>query len=288
MKLQVEIDCKVREIRGLFVRDRRHPPLGPCSSGVGHVAGGCARQTVAVQRPGGEQRVKPVVDDGRLRHHDARAQEFVKATRPKDMDYMAVGITPPARSLKPKKADAVKQAGGRPDCDARPKRPSGGHPQHPARHCNGRPPPKSRRSDESNQRLRNVITGRSWPEVRRMKQTKGSALLAAMVLKNAATTLSRTVLRVIFSRIGHDGFPPDQAAAALRFEQVNQSRPPPAMAAPTSSISAWAILTSPRPSTSSKSWSRRPASRARTAIPLPRGSAACAAPRPGITTAASA
>ena len=33
----------------------------------------------------------------------------MKATRPATLDYMAVGITPPARSLKPKKADEVKK-----------------------------------------------------------------------------------------------------------------------------------------------------------------------------------
>ncbi len=44
----------------------------------------------------------------------------------------------------------------------------------------------------------------------------------------------------------------------------------------------------PAPGTSSRSWSRQPASRAPTAIPRPRASPACAAPRPVTTPAASA
>ena len=59
-----------------------------------------------------------------------------------------------------------------------------------------------------------------------------------------------------------------------------RSRPPSAPRASTSSISAWAIPICRRRGTSSRSWSRPPASRAPTAIPPPRASAACAAPRP--------
>jgi len=75
---------------------------------VGLVQTGCASNSPYSDQEAGNP-IKSVVETVGFATTAPEPQDFVKATRPATLEYMPVGITPPARSLKPKKADEVKK-----------------------------------------------------------------------------------------------------------------------------------------------------------------------------------
>ncbi len=97
-----------REIRVGADRTGRLAIWGLVLLGVGLVQSGCA-STSPYSDQEASNPVKSVVEKVGFATTAPEPQAFVKATRPATLDYMAVGITPPARSLKPKKADEVKK-----------------------------------------------------------------------------------------------------------------------------------------------------------------------------------
>ena len=76
--------------------------------GVGLVQLGCTSTSPYSDQEAGNP-IKSVVETVGFATTAPEPQGFVKATRPATLEYMPVGITPPARSLKPKKADEVKK-----------------------------------------------------------------------------------------------------------------------------------------------------------------------------------
>ncbi len=75
---------------------------------VGLVQAGCA-STSPYSDQETRNPIKSVVETVGFATTAPEPQDFVKATRPATLEYMPVGITPPARSLKPKKAEEVKK-----------------------------------------------------------------------------------------------------------------------------------------------------------------------------------
>ena len=122
---------------------------------------------------------------------------------------------------------------------------------------------KSKRADSRRQR-------RSRPRARR--RFRFAARFPAMLTDSTPRPPRRRVEKGNSSRC-----PNSTACGACRLTSSSRStssRPRPAPPGRTSSISAWAIRTCRRPSTSSTNWSRRSASRAPIAIRPPRASPA--------------
>ena len=138
--------------------------------GVGLLQAGCAATSPYSDQEAASP-VKSVVEKVGFATTAPEPQGFVKATRPATLDYMPVGITPPARSLKPKKADEVKKMED--DLIATRDRNAavGGVPVAPSTTTpKVSVPGKKPKSDNSNPRLRDLIhRAIIGPEIRRIE-----------------------------------------------------------------------------------------------------------------------
>ncbi|PSC06341.1 hypothetical protein SLNSH_03390 [Alsobacter soli] len=71
-------------------------------AGIAFGGAGCSAQT------SGSSGLKPITDKLNITTTVPPAADFVEKSRPQSMDYMPVGVVPPARSVKPRTPDQVK------------------------------------------------------------------------------------------------------------------------------------------------------------------------------------